>query len=334
VLLALLLSTLPALALPTADGAPPRALETFSGSLYPGEITSPPLSWELYRDVDEFMFHYAITGGSEPDDLVYVWIEETGLRWDSLMGEGWSYCDCFLPAGSYSITIEADAAASSPLTYSIGFHLVPQPPVDFNGFILANSNVFPNDYGSFGAFFPSAASHQVVLGATSGDYEFFMDGESKAVVTGTTELSIDFTLGFHVFQVLAGEGDVRWSVQILGPPKLEVRILNTCPVLNPDSGESTCVIGAEATASDGGNPTVSYLWSGGSFNSTSSQWVEWTPPPGVADFTLTVEASAPGYLSDTDMLKAQVVPEFPSSAFPLIIAVALAVVLLTRRPRR
>lgn len=331
-LLALLLSTLSALALPAADAAPPRALKTFSGSLDPGEITSPPLSWELNRDVEEFLFHYAITGGSEPDDVLYVSIDETGIRWDYLMGEGWSYCDCFLAAGSHSVTVEADAAASGRIGYTIGFHLVPQPPVDFSGFVPANSYAISSD---FGVTFPSAANHHVVLGVTSGDYEFFMDGESKGVVTGTTELSIGFTSGFHMFDVSAGGGDVRWSVQILGPPKLEVRILSTCPMLNPDSGEGTCVTGAEATASDGGSPTVSYLWSasGGNLNSTSSQWVEWTAPPGVASFTLTVEASAPGYLSDTDSLKAQVVPEFPSNVLSFLIAVALAVFLLARKSK-
>ena len=106
-------------------------------------------------------------------------------------------------------------------------------------------------------------------------------------------------------------------------------------LLNPDSGQSVCVTGAEATASDGQNPSVSYAWtaSGGSFNSTTSQWVEWTALPGVASFTLTVEASATGYTSDTDSLNVQVVPEFSSLAPPFLLAILLAVLLTRKRSR-
>jgi len=332
VIMALLLVTFSASLPPTVEAAPPKALKTFPGSLDPGGITDPPLNWQLNRDVSEFLFHYAVTGGAEPGDVAYVTIVETGDSWQSPTGEGWFYCDCFLSAGSYSVTVEADEAASDRISYDIGFYLAPQPPVDFGGFNRADSPLASN---SFAVSFQSATSHQILLGVTAGSYEFFVDGESKGVVNTTTELSIDFTSGLHVFDVSLGEGDVGWSVQILGQPKLEAQILNLCPTLNPESGQSKCVTGAEATASDGRTPTVSYQWSasGGSFNSTSSQWVEWTAPPGVADFTLTVQASAPGYTSGTDSITARVVPEFPSVAFPFLIAVALTFVLAARRAR-
>jgi len=345
ILLALLLTAISASVLPTVEATPPKTLKTFTpGSLDPGAITDPPLGWELRRNVQEFLFHYTITGGSETDDVVYITLVEPDIHWDFLMGEGWAYCDCPLSTGSYTLTVEADEYASGRLNYDIGFYLVPQPPVDFSGFMPANSNVVPNDL-TFGVVFPTTANHQVILGVSGGDFEFFVDGESKGIVTGSTELQIDFTQGFHDFYVLPGLGDVRWSVQILGPPKLEVRIVgspdpeNPCPTLNPDAGQSTCIIGASVTASDGGDPTmigVTYEWtkSGGSFNSTSSQWVEWTAPPGVADFTLTVQASADGYTSDTDSLAAKVVPEFPSAAFPFLIAIALTFLLMARRLRR
>jgi len=315
---------------PAAEAAGPKALKTFSGALDPGEITDPPLNWQLDRDISEFLFHYAITGGSEPEDVVYVLID--GITWDFLTGEGWRYCDCPLGAGSYSVTVEADPAATGRITYNVGFYRVPQPPVDFSGFIRANSIYDRND---FGVLFPSSTSHEVTLVVTTGDYELFVDGETKGVVTETTDVSIFFSSGFHVFDVIAGEDDVRWSVQILGQPKLEVTILDPCPTLNPESGQSVCVTGAEATASDGQNPSVSYLWtaSGGRFNSTTSQWVEWTAPPGVAAFTLTVKASAAGYTSDTDSLNVQVVPEFSGVAPPFLLAVLLAVLLTRKRSR-
>jgi hypothetical protein len=307
------------------------ALKTLTGSLDPGAITDPPLSWELGRDVSEFLFHYSVTGGSDTNDVVYVSID--GIAFDFLMGDGWTYCACPMSAGSYSVTVEADAAGTGQMTYSIGFYAVPQPPVNFEGHIPENSNVRSHD---FGVFFPSQASHQVNLGVSSGaDYEFFIDGESKGAVTTAQQIQIDFTSGFHLLEVWAGEGDVRWSVEILGPPKLEVMIANACPTLNPESGQSVCVTSAEATASDGGSPIVSYVWtaSGGMFNSTTSRWVEWTAPSGVASFTLTVNASAPGYISATDSINAEVVPEFPSAAVPALFTLVLAVVLFARRSR-
>jgi hypothetical protein len=264
---------------------------------------------------------------------VYVNIDGTGYGWDSLMGEGWAYCGCSLAAGSYNVTVQADGNASGKLTYNIGFSVVAQPPVDFTGFFPTNSSSRSND---FSVVFPDAANHQVVLGVTSGDYELFLDSESRGVVNKTRQVAIDFTSGSHVFDIVPGEGDVRWSIQILGPPKLEVSITDPCPTLNPQSGQSKCVIGANATPSDGGTPTVSYQWSasGGSLNSTSSQWVEWTAPPGVANFTLTVQASASGYVSGTDSLTVTVAPEFPSAPFLFLVAGAFIVLLMIRRTRR
>jgi len=325
---ALLVAAISFSVLPAAGASSPRVLKTFSGTLDPGGITDPPLQWELTRDVDEYLFHYVITGGSDSYDVLYVLIDGTGY-WQ-LMGEGWDYCECPLEAGSHSVTVEAEAEATAPITYEIGFYLVPQPPVDFAGSIPANSNLRSS---AFAVNFPNAGTNQVVLEVTGGDYEFFVDDESKGVVSSSTTLDLEFTSGFHWFDIIAGEGDVTWSVQMLGAPKLEVRILDSCPTLNPDSGQSTCVVGAEATASDGSTPAVSYEWTanGGSFNSTTGQWVEWTAPPGVANFTLTVQARADGYVSDTDSTKAYVLPEFPSAAYPLFAALALALGLLARK---
>lgn len=311
------------------DAVGPKALKTFTGSLDPGAITDPPLSWELGRDVSDFLFHYSVTGGSDMNDVVYVSID--GIPFDYLMGDGWAYCDCPMSAGPYSVTVEADGAATGRLAYDIGFYAVPQPPVNFEGYIPANSSTRSND---FAILLPSQASSQVNLGVSGGgDYGFFVDGESKGVVTTAQQIQIDFTSGFHLLEIWAGEGDVRWSIEILGPPKLEVTIANDCPTLNPESSQSVCVTGAEVTASDGGSPVVSYMWkaSGGSFNSTTSQWVEWTAPPGVASFTLSVNASAPGYVSGTDTINVQVVPEFPSAAVPILFTVGIAVVFFARR---
>jgi len=323
--------------LPLAEADRPKNLGDVSGTLNPGDVTDPPPTWQLNEDTLDFVFYYKITGGSGPDDVVTVTIGDSGIpSWQSLMGEGWEYCECALDAGSYSVTVQASAGATAPVSFEIGFYAVPEPPVDFSGRIPASSNV---RYSDFAVLIP-AGSYTLLVGLETGTYEFLVDDESKGVVTQTLELSVEFEEGLHVLTVDArveGLGnDVGWSVQIQGPPQLEVSIVNPCPVLNPESGQSVCVTGAEVTASDGSNPSVSYLWNApdGTFNSTTSQWVEWTVPPGVAEFTLTVEASAPGYLSDTDSLTVRVAPEFPSAALTLLMAAALAIVSFTRRQRR
>lgn len=327
--------------LPNVAAAAPEVLQTFSGTLAVGE--SIPLTWELNRDIPDpgFLFHYVITGGSDSNDVVSVYIDDTGDGWEFLMGEGWEYCSplglspCPIDAGSYTVTVEAYPAATGSIHYEIAFYLPPEPSVDFSGQIPANSDV---RVSRFGVLFPSSTSGQLVLNAASGSYEFLVDGESSGVVTAATELSVNFEGGFHTFEISSdfeGVGEnVAWSVRI--PPMLNAVIVNSCPTLNPEAGQSVCITGAEVTASDGSSPAVTYSWtaSAGSFNSTSSQWVEWTAPQTVGGFDLTVQVSAPGYFSGSDSLVATVVPEFPAVALPFIFALALAVLLLTRRSRR
>jgi hypothetical protein len=232
--------------------------------------------------------------------------------------------------------VETDVGATGRISFDIGFYVVPQPPVDFVGFISANSYT---RISSFGALFPTSGSFTIVLAATAGSYDFIVDGASQGEVTGTSSLTLQLTGDFHLFEVSSvgiSEGeDVRWTVQIQGQPKLEVRIVNPCPVLNPESGQSVCTTGAEATASDG-TPTVSYLWtaSGGELNSTTSQWIQWTAPAGVASYTLTVEASAPGYVSDSDSLVVGVTPEFSSFTVPLLLVLVVALTTVAQRRSR
>ena len=324
----------------TASAAPPSALTSFTGTLSPGE--SITRVWELNSAVEEpgFLFHYSVIGGSDFNDVAYVYVDETGDGWDYLKGEGWTYCSplspppCPLDRGQYSVTISADDAATAPMTYDIGFYLPPNPPAVFSGHIPADSDV---RVSSFGVLLASASAGDFSLEVTSGSYDFLIDGVSAAVVTSNTALTVNLAKGFHQLEVSTEvEGateDVTWSVRL--PPKLEVRIINPCPTLN-ESVQSVCVIGAEAAASDGSSPVVSYQWtaSGGTFNSTSGQWVEWTAPPGTAGFTLTVLATAPGYLSSEDSTVTQVVPEFTSAALSFLVAVLLAIALLRRRSRR
>jgi hypothetical protein len=327
--------------LPSVGAAAPEVLQTFSGTL----TDSNPVewTWELNRDIPDpgFLFHYVITGGSDSNDVVSVYIDDTGDGWEFLMGEGWEYCSplglspCPIDAGSHPVTVVADIAATLPIDYEIAFYLPPEPSVDFSGQFPANSDM---RVSSFGVLFPSSTSGQLVLNVASGSYEFFVDGESTAVVTALTELPVNFEGGFHTFEInseFEGVGeDVAWSVRI--PAMLNVVIVNSCPPLNPEAGQSVCITGAEVTASDGSSPVVTYSWnaSGGSFNSTSSQWVEWTAPQTVGDLSLTVQAFSPGYLSGTKSLVATVVPEFTTVALPFILAVALAVLSISRRSRR
>jgi hypothetical protein len=301
-------------------------------------------SWTLSKDIPEFLLYYNVTGSAGSSDVIDVYINDAPVpNGQFLMGEGWIFCDsCQYSAGTYDVGVFAPPENTGPVEFYISISTLPQPPVDFAGFIPANA-VQP--LSEFAVLFPpSSENYTIVLSATpSAGYDFIINDTLQATVTGTATLSLDLGARFERFTVDArGAGaDVTWTVEIQGPPKLEVAIVTPqsqgCnATLNAKSGESTCVLGAVATASDGGAPRITYLWTanGGELNSTTSQWVQWTAPVGVANFTLTVEASAPGYVSGSDSLKVQVTPEFPSSVMPLILMLVLGFVALAQRRSR
>jgi hypothetical protein len=334
-LLLIAMLTVGLFAFPIAKATPPMALQRFpsvgKSSLEPGGNMT--FSWVLRRDISEFLFYYDVTG-----DELDVYIDDAPFS-QSLTGTGWRFCDgCEFSAGRYNVTVFAPFEATE---FYIGFYTVPQPPVEFAGFIPADST---EAFSEFGVLFPpSSANYTFVLSAIGGSYDFFVDDTLEATVPETTTLSLDLGGDFHRFAADAtGEGaDVTWTVEIQGPPKLDVAIVNPesggCDAtLNPESGQSDCVAGAMATPSDGGSPTITYLWTatGGELNSTNSQWVRWTAPPGVARFTLTVQASAPGYVSGSDSLSVQVEPEFPPFVAPVLLMLVLGFAAVALRRSR
>lgn len=344
-LLLITLLTIGLFAPPTAKASSPLILQRFPslgrGSVEPeGNVT---YSWTLSKDLSEFLIYYDVVGATGSSDAIDLFINDVGVfRGQSLMGKGWIFCDgCQYNAGTYEVGVLASPENTDPIEFFIAFCDVAQAPVDFAGFIPATS-VQPSS--EFEVFFPpSSKNYSLVLDATGANYNFFINETFMANVTGTTKLSLDLEGRFQRFEVDAsGAGaDVTWTVQIQGPPKLDVAIVNPpsggCyATLNPQSGQSICVAGAVATPSDGGSPTITYLWSasGGELNSTSSQWVRWTAPHGVANFTLTVEASASSYVSGTDSLTVQVVPEFPSSVTPLLLMLVLGFAAIAQRRSR
>jgi hypothetical protein len=342
-LLLITMLTIGLFAPPIANASPPTALQRFpsvgNSSLDPGDNMT--FSWALSKDISEFLVYYDVAGGSS--DVIEVYINDAPLpRGQSLMGKGWIFCDgCQYSAGTYDVGVFAPPDNISPIQFYIGFYAVPQPPVDFTGFNAANS-VQPSS--EFAVLFPpSSTNYTLVLSATGASYDFLINDTLEATVAETTTLSLDLGGRFQKFGVDAtgASADVTWTVEIQGPPKLEVAIVNPqsggCnSTLNPKSGQSVCVVGAVATPSDGGSPAITYLWtvSGGELNSTSSQWVRWTAPAGVANFTLTVEASAPSYVSGSDSLCVQVAPEFPSTVEPLLLILVLGFAAIAQRRSR
>jgi hypothetical protein len=332
-------------ALPVAKASPPPALQRFpsvgNSSLDPGENMT--FSWALSKDISEFLVYYDVAGGAGSSDVIEVYVDDAPVpRGQSLMGKGWIFCDgCEYSAGTYDVGVFAPPDNVGPIQFYIGFYSVPQPPVDFTGFNPANS-VQP--FSEFGVLFPpSSTNYTLVLSATGASYDFLINDTLMATVAKTTTLSLDLGGSFQKFAVDAtgASADVTWTVEIQGPPRLEVAIVNPqsggCnSTLNPKSGQSVCVVGAVATPSDSGSPTITYLWkaSGGELNSTSSQWVRWTAPAGVANFTLTVEASAPSYVSGSDSLMVQVAPEFPSTVVPLLLMLVLGFAAIAQKRSR
>jgi hypothetical protein len=301
-------------------------------------------SWTLTRDIQEFLLYYNVTAGAGSSDVIDIYINDAPVpNGQFLMGQGWIFCDsCQYSAGTYDVAVFAPPENTGPVGFYITINTLPQPPVDFAGFIPANAVQALSEFAV--VFPPSSKNYTIVLSSTpSAGYDFVINDTLQATVTGAATLSLNLGGRLQRFAVDArGAGtDVTWAVEIQGPPRLEVAIMapqsQGCnATLNPRSGKSTCVLGAVATASDGGSPTITYLWTanGGELNSTTSQWVQWTAPLGVANFTLTVEASAPGYVSGSDSLKVQVTPEFPPSVMPLMLMLVLGFVAVAQRRSR
>jgi len=332
------LLTIGSLAFPIAKAAPPQALQRFpsAGKTSLGPGGNMTYSWALSGEISEFLFYYDVTG-----DVVDVNIDDAPY-WQSLTGRGWRFCDgCQFSAGTYDVTVSAPFNAAQ---FYVAFYDVPQAPVDFAGFIPVSA-IEP--FSEFGADFSSSSgNYTFVLSAVGGTYDFYIDNMLNATVPETTTLALHLAQGFHLLAVDAtGEAaDVTWTVNIQGEapqPELQVAILypksGGCnATLNPESGESVCVAGVMATPSDGGSPMITYLWtaSGGELNSTNSQWVQWTAPPGVATFTLNVQASATGYLPGSYSMSVQVVPEFPMFVVPLLLMIGLGFAAIARRRPR
>jgi hypothetical protein len=331
------LLTVGSLVFPVVEAAPPVVLQRFPSAGKTSVQTGADMtfSWALGEDISEFLMYYDVTG-----DVLDVYIDDMPY-WQSLTGRGWRFCDgCQFSAGAHDVAVYAPFEAAE---FSIVFYAVPQAPVDFAGFIPANA---VQAFSEFGVLFPSSSNYTMVLSATGGSYDFFIDNSLNTTVTKTTTLTLHLEEGFHELAVDAtGVGaDVTWTVDIQGgtsQPSLEVAILypksGGCnATLNPQEGQSVCVAGVIATPSDGGSPAITYVWtvSGGKLNSTSSQWIQWTAPPGVASFDLNVGASAPGYSSGSSSVSVQVVPEFPSLVAPLLLMMSLGFAAIARRRSR
>jgi len=168
---------------------------------------------------------------------------------------------------------------------------------------------------------------------------------------------------FHT-TIRVGLHQLRASIVLVG---------ETCRLVNETAMPTLlfhfeCTLGVDYNANDGSHPEVSILWIdsgwGGSFNSTTSQWIRYRPPQGIECLNLTVTVSAPGYESGSDTLgmidmvipdpsggyvhncpgdgsattATTVVPSGPVPGFPvesIIIGLALgAVLILFRGPGR
>ena len=134
--------------------------------------------------------YYDVTG-----DVLDVYIDDYPY-WQSLTGRGWRFCDgCQFSAGTHDVVVSAPFEAAE---FYIVFYAVPQAPVDFAGFIPANSI---QAFSEFGALFPSSSTNStIVLGATGGSYDFSIDNKLSATVTETTTLTLHLGEGFQSLQ--------------------------------------------------------------------------------------------------------------------------------------
>jgi len=370
--LAVLLLSLLATRLGPAQAQAPTPIATISGTVMPGESQEHPFT--IPQDLDEYLFYAQSQGAATADDTFDVTIDETGDSWWSLQGQQWLR-GMALDAGDYILLVEAYPDATGPITYTVNFYSIPAVPVTFSGLRLATSSY---DSAELSADFPADGNYTFTFGVQGASYEFLLDSESLTIVEGPGSVSAEVSEGRHQLDVVSQEAEqeTSWSVTIQGPvsmsqttsvtettsvsetttvtettsmtqttsvsetqPQLVVSIEPSCPTLNESAGQFNCILAAQATASDGGSPDVSYEWSstGGSFNSTSGQWVNWTAPEinEAENFTLSVVASASGYSDGvaSTAIAVQPIPEFEALPMScLFLALGAACLIGRRRP--
>jgi hypothetical protein len=325
---------------------PATPLASFSDALNPGESREHAL--RISQDLDEYLFYAASEGGTTADDTFDVTIQETDDTWSSLQGQLWFFSSN-LNAGDYTLIVQAYEDATGPITYTVAFYSIPTVPVAFSGHVLAASAY---DTADFEVDFPVDGTYTFRLGVQGEPYEVRMDYESLVTVEAPKSISVEVLEGRRYFEVISVlEQETYWSIEMSQPittttqtteatqtsGHLSVSILSSCPTLNESAGQFSCILGAQAIASDGGSPEITYAWSktGGSFNSTTGQWVNWTAP--VTDkpltFTVSVVASASGYDDGValDSIAVQPIPEFPALSLPCLLSVLAVASLLIRR---
>lgn len=325
--------------------SPPSSLEavaSFGDVLAPGSSKNYTLS--LTGGYDNLLL-YAKGGDNNADDTFDVTFTASGNSpWPSIQGEVWFLTGPISP-GQYNVTVAVNPNASAAISFQVTLYKTPDAPVDFSGDFLQSSS-----YTSSSVLFTVASDGVYGLNMTAfaGDFEISLDGNSLGVVTNANATSQELTAGTHELDITAdplGQSPVhdQWFLQIgpsTGPltPTLSVDILPSCAT--NASNETVCTLTAQVTASDGKNVTANYQWSsdGGTFDSNSSQVVEWTAPflNQTQTYQINCNATAQGYLGSSASvpINASPVPEFESGATVLFTVSFAAALMACRSPLR
>jgi hypothetical protein len=341
----------------------PSPVVTITGTVSPGESQEQPFT--IPQDLDEYLFYAQGPSVATADDTFDVTIEETGDAWWSLQGQQWLRSSA-LDAGEYTLLVEANTDATAPIAYTVSFYSIPAVPVTFGGVNLATSSY---DSSELEADFFADGNYTVTFGVQGGPCEgceVLLDGESIMEAPGT--VSAEVSEGSHQLDIyLPSEQVTSWSITIGGlvsmsqttsatettsmtqstslsetttaetQPHLSVSIVSSCPTLNESAGEFNCTLAAQATASDEASPEITYMWSatGGSFNSTIGQYVNWAAPEinETETFTISVIASASGYYNGvtTTAIVVQPVPEFQVLPIVSLVLALTTTCLISRR---
>jgi hypothetical protein len=349
VLLAFLLTPIP-----QAMSATPAPLATVSDTLSLGETKD--FTFTLPGDLEDFLLHVTVTASAPQTDRLDITIE--GATWTDLQGDWWDawgrYVDTYGPltAGVHTLTAATSPDAANPVTFTVELYEIPTTPFTIQGAFPAEP--YPDsDIAYIRISLPVAGSYPVTATATAGNFELIPEAPNEPVdVQGLTKQTMQFgEAGIYEFQVqadiLGKKEATAWSITIGPPatiPSLNVKITEGCTGTAPGT---SCIFGANATASDGSQPNVQYNWTtsggcfineaGGCVPSLLRQNANWTAPSdsGETTYRVTVNAAADGYESGTDTWPI-VVPEFSSTGLALTISLvsATALILVGRRRRR
>jgi len=200
------------MSLPQGGPALSTQLAAVSGALNPGETKD--FSYNLPRDLEDFLLHVTVTANTPQTDTLDITIE--GATWTDLQGDWWDYWGQYLDfygpltGGDHTLTAGAGPDTTSQISFNVEFLEVPTPPFTVQGTFPAE----PYNGVSFIHVNLPKGNCSIAAEPSAGAFALFPEGLDIIDVSGPINQTLHFPdAGVYEFQVQADPtGPASWSI--------------------------------------------------------------------------------------------------------------------------